>query len=146
MPAQPAWFERLEEILGDLRSMTSTRLDRATVEKLFRVRQRRARQIMADLEGLRIGNASAVSRAALIARLEQMAASRVFQWEGNRRARVVEDLDLARRQLAAQHVRIPAAADVRERLLEDLSASQGQMEARRPGVATMETALPYYFK
>ena len=49
MPAQPAWFHRLDEILGALRSMTSTHLDRAAVEKLFRVRQRRARQIMAGL-------------------------------------------------------------------------------------------------
>ena len=38
MPSQPAWFHRLDEILADLRSMTSTRLDRAAVEKLFRVR------------------------------------------------------------------------------------------------------------
>ena len=45
MPAQPACFHRLDEILSDLRSMTSTHLDRAAVEKLFRVRQRRARQI-----------------------------------------------------------------------------------------------------
>ena len=41
MPAQPAWFHRLDEILGALRSMTSTHLDRAAVEKLFRVRRRR---------------------------------------------------------------------------------------------------------
>ena len=75
MPAQPAWFHRLAEILGALRSMTSTHLDRAAVEKLFRVRQRRARQIMAGLEGLRVGNAAAVSREALIARLERTAAS-----------------------------------------------------------------------
>ena len=142
MPAQPAWFHRLDEILADLRSMTSTHLDRAAVEKLFRVRQRRARQIMAGLEGLRVGNAAAVSREALIARLERTAAAGVFQWEGNRRTRVVEALDLARRQLAAQHVRIPAAVDVCARLLGDLSASQGQMEAQRSGVATMETALP----
>ena len=47
MPSQPAWFHRLDGILSALRSMTSTRLDRAAVEKLFRVRQRRARQIMA---------------------------------------------------------------------------------------------------
>ena len=72
--------------------MTSTRLDRQAVEKLFRVPQRRARQIMAGLEGLRVGNAAAVSREALIARLEQTTASGVFQWEGNRRARVVEGL------------------------------------------------------
>ena len=39
MPAQPAWFHRLDEILSALRSMTSTHLDRAAVEKLFRVRQ-----------------------------------------------------------------------------------------------------------
>ena len=74
MPAQPAWFHRLDEILGALRSMTCTHLDRRAVQKLFRVRQRRARQIMAGLEGLRVGSAAAVSREALIARLEQTAA------------------------------------------------------------------------
>ena len=51
MPSQPAWFHRLEEIFTAPRAMTSTRLDRLAVEKLCRVRQRRARQIMADLEG-----------------------------------------------------------------------------------------------
>ena len=55
MPSQPAWFHRLEEILGALRSMTSTHLDRLAVEKLFPCAQRRARQIMADLEGPRAG-------------------------------------------------------------------------------------------
>ena len=77
MPSQPAWFHRLDEILGALRSMTSPHLDRAAVEKLFRVRRRRARQIMAGLEGLRVGNAAAGSREALIARLEQTASSGV---------------------------------------------------------------------
>ena len=61
MPAQPAWFHRLEEILSALRSIESTRLDRLAVEKLFRVRQRRARQIML---GLRVGNAAPVRRTA----------------------------------------------------------------------------------
>ena len=67
MPAQPAWFHRLDEILADLRSMTSTHLDRAAVEKLFRVRQRRARQIMAGLEGLRVGNPAAPSASVISA-------------------------------------------------------------------------------
>ena len=43
MPSQPACFHRLEEIFTALRAMTSTRLDRLAVEKLFRVPQRRAR-------------------------------------------------------------------------------------------------------
>ena len=49
MPAQPPCFHRLEEIFTALRAMTSTRLDRQAVEKLFGVGQRRARQLMADL-------------------------------------------------------------------------------------------------
>ena len=64
VPAPPACFQRLDEILADLRSIESTRLDRLAVEKLFRVRQRRARQIMAGLEGLRVGNAAPVRRTA----------------------------------------------------------------------------------
>ena len=43
MPAQPPCFQRLEEIFTALRAMTSTHLDRQAVEKLFRVRWRRAR-------------------------------------------------------------------------------------------------------
>ena len=86
MPSQPAWFHRLDEILSALRSIESTRLDRLAVQKFFRVRQHRARQIMAGLEGLRVNNAAAASREALIARLEQTAGSGIFQWEGNRHA------------------------------------------------------------
>jgi hypothetical protein len=102
--------------------MESSHLDLQAVQKLFRVRERRARQLMAGLPGLRAGNASAVLRAALIARLEETASGGVFQWEVNRRSRVVEELDRTRRQLAARRVRIPAAADVEERRLRDLSA------------------------
>ena len=76
---------------------------------------------MAGLPGLRVGNASAIARQALIARLEETAAGGLFQWEVNRRARVVEDLDRTRRQLAARRVRIPAAADAQDRRVRDLS-------------------------
>ena len=78
--------------------MESSHLDRLAVQKLFAVRERRARQLMAGLPGLRAGNASAVARLALIARLEETAQGGLFQWEVNRRARVVEELDRTRRQ------------------------------------------------
>jgi len=70
----------------------------------------------------------------LIARLEQTAAGGAFQWETNRRARVVEDLDRTRRQLAARRVRIPAAADVQERRVRDLSSDI----ALKPGELRIE--------
>jgi len=88
--------------------MESSHLDSLAVQRLFGVREQRARQLVAGLPGLRAGNASAVLRQALIVRLEEMAQGGLFQWETNRRARVVEELDRTRRQLAARRVRIPA--------------------------------------
>jgi len=76
---------------------------------------------MAGLPGLRAGNAFAASRQALITRLEETAAGGLFQWEVNRRSRVVEELDRTRRQLPARRVRIPAAPDVQDRRVRDLS-------------------------
>lgn len=134
MPSQPAWFHRLDEILETLRVMESSHLDRLAVQKLFGVRERRARQLMAGLPGLRAGNAFAVSRQALVARLEETAAGGLFQWEVNRRSRVVEELDRSRRMLAARRVRIPAAADVEERRLRDLSGDI----ALKPGELRIE--------
>ena len=129
MPAQPAWFHRLDEILEELRALEISHLDRLAVQNLFQVRERRARQIMAGLPALQVGNAVAVERPALISRLENTAAGDRFQWEMRRRARLVEDLDRTRRDLAARRVTIPAAADVRNRRVCELS---GNIELR-PG-------------
>lgn len=129
LPAQPAWFHRLEEILEELRALSISHLDRLAVQKLFRVRERRARQIMAGLPALQVGNAVAVERQALIARLEGVAAGDRFQWEMTRRARLIEDLVLTRRQLAARRVQIPASSDVRDRSVRELG---GGIELR-PG-------------
>jgi hypothetical protein len=120
VPAQPAWFHRLEEILEELRVLEISHLDRLAVQKLFGVHERRARQIMAGLPALRVGNAVAVERHALITRLENTVVGDRFQWEMTRRARLVDDLDRTRRQLAARRVRIPAAADVRDRSVREL--------------------------
>ena len=57
------------------------------------------------------GNAAAVERQALLERLENTAAGDRFQWEVGRRARLEEDLDRTRRELAGGHVRIPAVRD-----------------------------------
>src|ERR1035441_5870607 len=134
MPSQPGWFHRLDEILETLRGMESNHLDRLAVQKLFGVRERRARQIMAGLPGLRVGEGFSVARLALIARLEETASGGVFQWEVNRRARVVEDLDRTRRQLAGRRVRIPAAVDVESRRVRDLSSDI----ALKPGELRIE--------
>ena len=121
MPAQPAWFHRVRDILRQLRTLDSDYLDRQAVEKLFGVRERRARQLIAGLPCLQIGNAVAVERLALIQRLEQASTADRFQWEVGRRTRVAEHIEQLRKYAAAQSVRVPAAPDVRDRLLRDLA-------------------------
>jgi len=122
MPAQPVWFHRLNEILTGLRELEITHLDRLAVQKLFGVAERRARQIMAGLPGLRVGNAFAVERQALITRMENTVAGERFQWETSRRGRLAEELDRTRQQLTARCVVIPTPANVRDRSMTDLGA------------------------
>ena len=57
MPAKPAWFPRIGSILAELRISKSDYLDRHAAERIFGVRQRRARQLMGGLPTLQIGNA-----------------------------------------------------------------------------------------
>lgn len=129
MPAQPAWFHRLESILSELRSLDADYIDRLCVERIFGVRERRARQLMAGLRCLQIGNAVAVSRAALIQRLETTSAGARFQWEIGRRTRVVESLETLRKHAAARCVQVRAPADARTRLFAGLTTDI----ALRPG-------------
>jgi hypothetical protein len=110
VPAQPAWFHRLEEILSELRALSVSHLDRRAVEKLFGVRKRRARQLMAGLPGLQAGNAFAADRLALLARFERISVGEPFQREISRRSRLDADLESMRRHLAARRVRIAVPA------------------------------------
>src|SRR3954454_2502661 len=121
MPAQPTWFHRLEEILSELRALGTDYLDRQTFERIFGFRERRARQLMAGLPCLQIGNAVGVSRQALIERIENTAAGERCQWELRRRARVSETIDTIRKQAVGRRVVVPAPADVHDRVLRDLS-------------------------
>jgi hypothetical protein len=72
MPSQPVWFSRLPSILEELRAHDSDYLDRHALERIFGVRERRARQLMVGLSTLRVGNAVAVSRRSLIASLDPL--------------------------------------------------------------------------
>ncbi len=121
LPTKPAWFHRVDSILGELNQLKSSHLDRLTIQRLFGVRERRARQLMAGLPYLQLGNAVGVERQALIDRLQNTAESSRFQWEVSRRARVSETLETVRKHLAARRQGVPAAADVRDRMVGDLA-------------------------
>ena len=59
--------------------MDSIHFASPAVEQPFGVGARRARQLIAGLSGIRTGNAAAISRHALIERMEETAASEVYR-------------------------------------------------------------------
>lgn len=120
MPAKPAWFHRLNQILEELRTLQTPLLDRHSMEVLFQVRERRGRQLMSDLPGVRIGNAMAVERLALIRKLEGVALSEECRTEANRKQRLSTNLAQVRKHLAARKVQLRAVADVHSRLVDAL--------------------------
>ena len=67
---------RTFRIVDTLRGMDADHLGRQAVDRIFRVRECRARQIMASLAGLQFGNADAVSIRAPSVRVEESAANR----------------------------------------------------------------------
>lgn len=93
--------------MEQIRHLPAPVIDRATVEKLFAVRRRRANQIIARMGGYQVGRTALVERDRFLAGLEAIAAGEEFHYEERRRARVHEQLDEARRIVRAQRVRIP---------------------------------------
>ena len=75
---------------------------------------------MAGWPSIRAGNATAVSRTALIEWVEEISRSRVYQWEVRRRTRLVEELERTRRQLAARRVQIPLSPAAARRAFGEL--------------------------
>lgn len=145
MPAQPAWFHQLDSILSELRALPTGFLDRQAVERIFHVRERRARQLMAGLPCLQIGNAVVVGRSALIERLEMTKVSDRFLWEIRRRARVAASLEALRNNLAARQVQVPAPAGARDRLsgtlCPEIELRPGELRIRFAGAKDLAAKL-----
>lgn len=120
MPALPQWIDRLPQILTELQALESAHLDRRTVEKLFDVKESRARQLMAGLPGFHVGTAATVERIALIRRIEEIAAGDQVQHEAARRRRLAEDLERTRKVLAARAVELDVAPGVGYTVVETL--------------------------
>jgi len=123
MPARPSWFLRIPDILEEVRSVPVPFLDRAAVEKLFRVRRRRAQQLMAWFEGIQIGRTFLIDRSQIIQTLEAIQRGQDFEVETRRKARLTETLAEARRTLVAHKVHIPVDSGASARVLAGLPLS-----------------------
>src|SRR3954462_5484590 len=121
MPAQPSWFPRLSAILTELRALeTVPYLDRQAFERLFRVRDRRARVLLSHFEGTQIGNAWAVDRQQLIRSLERLAQGEEFQGKQRRRERIAAVYQQAKREHPARQVEIAVPRESQARTFASL--------------------------
>jgi hypothetical protein len=135
MPAQPTWFPRLTEILADLHAMKDVSLiDRQAFERLFHVRDRRARALMSRFAGLQIGHAWAVDRQQLIQALEAIQRGEEFQWEQRRRERIAAVYEQVKREHPARQVQIPVTREALTRSVTSLPSgvelSPGELRIR----------------
>jgi hypothetical protein len=90
MPDKPIWCGNLEKIVAELRALPYPWVDRATLERLLRVRRRRAQQILQPCVRQQIGTNGVADREELIAHLKRLASREAVYYERRRQERFAQ--------------------------------------------------------
>jgi hypothetical protein len=98
VPAKPAWYSKIDNVIRELESLPRPFVDRPTVEFLLGVGRRRAQQIMAPAITHRVGSSGLADRDALIAHLRRLGEGDDGYYEVERRRKVARVLDRLRRE------------------------------------------------
>ncbi len=123
MPAKPAWYSKIDEIIGALETSPRPFIDRGTVEFLLGVGRRRAQQIMAPCITDRVGASGLADRDALIARLRNIRAGDDGVYEARRRQRLATLVEEWRKERLEQPaVLVEAPLNVVNQRIEGLPA------------------------
>ena len=125
MPAKAQWLLRVPEILEELKALDVPVVDRAVCERLFRLRRRRAIDLMRGFGGYQAGRTFLIDRPKLVAQLEQIRDSADFKMEWQRKQRLAERLEMIRRFETGARVTIPVAAPTLSQRLPDLPEGVG---------------------
>jgi hypothetical protein len=108
MPDQPSWIERLPEILDELQAPGAPPfLDRSVVEKLFRLRRRRAIDLLGLIGGYKLGKTYLAPREAVVRFLTAPQRRSAAAQESGRFEQVQLALGEARHELAQHHILVP---------------------------------------
>lgn len=141
MPVRNTWLVRLAEIRAELAALSAPVIDRAVFERVFRVRRRRAIQLMQFFGGWQASQALLVDRLELLRQLEPLEASADYALARRRRERLVETLENVRRQQNARRVRLPVEGDAGERdgsaLPDGVLLEAGNLTVRFEGAADL---------
>lgn len=134
MPAKARWLLRVPEILAELSGLDVPVVDRAVCERLFRLRRRRAIDLIRCFGGYQIGRTFLIDRPKLVEQLEQIRDSPDFKMEWRRKERLAEKLDAIRRLQAGARLAIAVEPEVLRQRLPDLppgvSLSPGELHVQ----------------
>ena len=122
MPAKAQWLLRVPEILEELSVLDVPVVDRAVCERLFRLRRRRAIDLIRAFGGYQAGRTFLVDRPKLVAQLEQIRNGADFKMEWQRKERLADRLESMRRLQAGARVAIPVEPPILSQRLPDLPA------------------------
>jgi hypothetical protein len=122
VPRKSEWMKGVPAALEELRRFPALVIDRAILEKVLRVERRTAIRLMHQFGGFQTGKTFLIDRAQLIEQLERIARGEDFAIERDRRARLSDELEKARRLAPGRRIKIDAAPDVQGRVMKDLPA------------------------
>jgi hypothetical protein len=123
VPAKPAWYGKLDEIVRELEAFPRPFVDRAALESLLGVGRRRAQQILAPCVTDHVGSNGLADRQALTSRLRQLAAGDDGHYEQRRRQRLAGILvQLQKERLARPKLLVEAPVTVIGQDFENLPA------------------------
>src|SRR5690348_2824172 len=121
MPAKPAWYGKLDEIIIELRALPRSWVDRGTIELLLGIGPRRAQQIMTNCVTDRVGTSSLADRDLLINHLRALAQTESAAYEIRRRENVAKRLEEMRQAwLQRPKVFVQAPATIMGQNFDDL--------------------------
>ncbi len=98
MPAKPAWYGKINDVIKDLEALPRPFVDRPTIEFLLGVGRRRAQQILAPCITERVGASGLADRDVLIDHLRALARSNDGYYERRRRQHFAETLARLRQE------------------------------------------------
>jgi hypothetical protein len=112
MPRHCEWIVRLAEIRQELERLTAPVVDRSVFESVFRVRRRRAIQLLHRFGGYQCGRTFLIDRAALVRELAGLEGTEDVRLERRRKERLAAELERFREHARASRIAVRVPAEV----------------------------------
>jgi hypothetical protein len=145
MPAKASWLLHVAAIRSMLAEVDLPVIDRAVVERVFRLGRRQAIELLRHFGGYQAGRTFLIDRKQMIAALDKIAATGDYQQEQARHEKLTAALAKLQRTRPAQAVRIEVSPNIfdsrMQALPEAVHLQPGRLEVEFSGCEDLLTKL-----